>query len=202
MANEIEFKIEITKDEYKEFEKNNKNLIEGYVHKFDEYYNCPIKGNVIRIRKSDDDYYLCYKNKNFKGNVEVTAEYETKIKDPDVFRHIMEALNVSVFFTKKKDAMEVVFKNDPMKGKYNIEFVIINDKFYYIEIEWIADFTNKIMAIKLSGLQLSDSNDVIKFLEGKIKELGFDPRNKDSRSWIQIVKDNNPMKSRDPIDMA
>ena len=68
MANEIEFKIEITKDEYKEFEKNNKNLIEGYVHKFDEYYNCPIKGNVIRIRKSDDDYYLCYKNKNFNVN--------------------------------------------------------------------------------------------------------------------------------------
>ena len=27
MANEIEFKIEITKDEYKEFEKNNKKLI-------------------------------------------------------------------------------------------------------------------------------------------------------------------------------
>ena len=70
MANEIEFKIEITKDEYKEFEKNNKNLIEGYVHKFDEFYNCPIKGNVIRIRKSDDEYYLCYKNKNFKGKVE------------------------------------------------------------------------------------------------------------------------------------
>ena len=192
MANEIEFKIEITKDEYKEFEKNNKNLIKEYVHKSDEFYNCPTKGNVIRIRKSDDDYYLCYKNKNFNGKVEVTDEYETKIEDPDVFRRIMEALNVSVFFTKKKDAMEVVFKNDPMKDKYNIEFVIVNDKFYYIEIEWIADFTNKIM----------NANDAIEFLEGKIKELGFDPRNKDSRSWIQIVKDNNPMKSRDPIDMA
>ena len=192
MANEIEFKIEITKDEYKEFEKNNKKLIEEYVHKSDEYYNCPIKGNVIRIRKSDDDYYLCYKNKNFKGNVEVTDEYETKIEDPDVFRRIMEDLNVSVFFTKKKDAMEVVLKNDPMKDKYNIEFVIVNDKFYYIEIEWISEFTNKIR----------NSNDVIEFLEGKIKELGFNPRNKDSRTWIQIVKDNNPMKSRDPIDMA
>ena len=178
MANEIEFKIEITKDEYKEFEKNNKNLIEGYVHKSDEFYNCPTKGNVIRIRKTDDEYYLCYKNKNFKGKVEVTDEYETKIEDPDVFRHIMEALNISVFFTKKKDAMEVVFKNDPMKDKYNIEFVIVNDKFYYIEIEWIADFTNKIR----------NSNDVIEFLEGKVKELGFDPRNKDSRTWIQIVK--------------
>ena len=192
MANEIEFKIEITKDEYKEFEKNNKKLIEEYVHKSDEYYNCPIKGNVIRIRKSDDDYYLCYKNKNFKGNVEVTDEYEIKIEDPDVFRRIMEALNVSVFFTKKKDAMEVVLKNDPMKDKYNIEFVIVNDKFYYIEIEWISEFTNKIR----------NSNDVIEFLESKIKELGFDPRNKDSRTWIQIVKDNNPMKSRDPIDIA
>ena len=192
MANEIEFKIEITKDEYKEFEKNNKKLIEGYVHKSDEFYNCPIKGNVIRIRKSDDEYYLCYKNKNFKGKVEVTDEYETKIEDTDVFRHIMEALNVSVFFTKKKDAMEVVFKNDPMKDKYNIEFVIVNDKFYYIEIEWIADFTIKIR----------NSNDVIEFLEGKIKELGFDPRNKDYRTWIQIVKDDNPMKSRDPVDMA
>ena len=192
MANEIEFKIEITKDEYKEFEKNNKKLIKGYVYKSDEFYNCPIKGNVIRIRKSDDDYYLCYKNKNFKGNVEVTDEYETKIEDPDVFRHIMEALNVSVFFTKKKDAMEVVLKNDPMKDKYKIEFVIVNDKFYYIEIEWISEFTNKIR----------NSNDVIEFLESKIKELGFDPRNKDSRSWVQIVKDDKPMKTRDPIDMA
>ena len=45
MANEIEFKIEITKDEYKEFEKNNKKLIKGYVYKSDEFYNCPIKGN-------------------------------------------------------------------------------------------------------------------------------------------------------------
>ena len=79
-----------------------------------------------------------------------------------------------------------------MKDKYNIEFVIVNDKFYYIEIEWIADFTNKIR----------NSNDVIEFLEGKVKELGFDPRNKDSRTWIQIVKDDNPMKSRDPIDIA
>ena len=192
MANEIEFKIEITKDEYKEFEKNNKKLIKGYVHKSDEFYNCPIKGNVIRIRKSDDDYYLCYKNKNFKGNVEVTDEYETKIEDPDVFRYIMEALNVSVFFAKKKDAMEVVLKNDPMKDKYNIEFVIVNDKFYYIEIEWISEFTNKIR----------NSNDVIEFLESKVKELGFDPRNKDSRSWVQIVKDDNPMKTRDPIDIA
>ena len=192
MANEIEFKIEITKDEYKEFEKNNKKLIEGYVHKSDEFYYCSNIGSVIRIRKSDDEYYLCYKNKTFKGKVEVTDEYETKIEDPDVFRHIMKALNVPVSFTKKKDAMEVVLKNDPMKDKYNIEFVIVNDKFYYIEIEWVAEFTNKIR----------NSNEVIKFLEGKIKELGFDPRNKDSRPWIQIVKDNNPMKTRDPIDMA
>ena len=86
---------------------------------------------------------------------------------------------------RKKDAMEVVFKNDPMKDKYNIEFVIVNDKFYYIEIEWIADFTNKIR----------NSNDVIEFLEGKIKELGFDPRNKDPRTWVQIVKDEPYEKS-------
>ena len=145
--------------------------------------------------------YVEYLNKLKKEElIKIITDYnkmceifdETKIEDPDVFRHIMEALNVPVFFTKKKDAMEVVFKNDLMKDKYNIEFVIVNDKFYYIEIEWIADFTNKIR----------NSNDVIEFLEGKVKELGFDPRNKDSRTWIQIVKDDNPMKSRDPIDIA
>ena len=193
MANEIEFKVEITKKEYEDFKKNNKKMIKEFVSKSDEFYHKNDKGTVIRIRKSNDDYYLCYKEKTITSSkTEVTKEFETKIDDPDVFRHIMGALGESIFFKKTKDALEVVFDRDPLKDKYNIEFVIVNDKFYYIEIEWIADFTSKI----------KNSDDVIEFLEQKVRDLGFDPSNKDIRPWMQIIKDDAPMKTRDPIDEA
>jgi len=206
MANEIEFKVPIEEKDLKRFLENKPlwtslNLNTKYVEtKLDEFFENPEtnKGNVVRIRgvtilKSIDDffkpggknnkdskYYLCYKrkNKSSDGLSEITEEYETLIEDHTVFEKIMEACKHNIFFRKMKKAINVEFLQDKQRNNYNIEFVCVNDKFYYLEVEWIGNFNNV----------AKNPNEVIKYLENRCRDLGFDPTNKDPRMWREIVK--------------
>lgn len=213
MANEIEFKVEITREQLLHFfsdrARNLKVHARAAYMKLDEYYEAGSKekNEVIRIRGQypldsvsdflgfphlgEDDnevrgeYYLCYKEKTIVDGSEVSNEYESRIEDPNVFRKIMASKNIPMYFTKRKKALKVVFRDedDEMKEKYNIEFVIVNCRFYYIEIEWVSDFTD----------EYDTPDKVVKFLEEKIKLLGFDPSKKDSRTWKNIIESAEPL---------
>lgn len=209
MANEIEFKIKLSKEKFFEFFDSGRDHLnirnDGSYMKLDEYYEAGSKekNEVIRIRgeykfnsvdeflgrtvlKNANDivgeYFLCYKEKNIINGSEISSEYETKIDDPNVFRKIMASKNIPMYFTKRKRAMKIVFRDEDenLSKKYNIEFVIVNDNYYYIEIEWVSDFTET----------CNNSDKVIEFLEDKIKALGFDPSIKDPRYWRTIITED------------
>lgn len=212
MANEIEFKINVGKSGIKKILDtkyfNSKNLcLYGFNIKRDMYFESSKEGEVIRIRqaqsvgmsnidrffddikfneKSFSESYLCYKNKGFSedGKTEITNEYETQINDPEPFIKIMESKGVNVHFTKEKKSVLIEFVNDIYKNSYHIELVCVNNKHWYIEIEWIDE-------INENSVHFNTVDKIISYLDGLVLELGFDPFNsKDPRSWKEIVKND------------
>lgn len=209
MANEIEFKINVGKEGIKKILDtnyfNSKNLcLCGFNIKRDTYFEPSKEGEVIRIRqnqsvgmayvnkffeeikfneKAFSESYLCYKNKSFSddGETEVTNEYETSIENPEPFIKIMESKNSNVYFVKEKKSILIEISNDIRKNSYQIELVCVNNKHYYIEIEWVDD---------LLDANLNTVDKVIAYLEGIILELGFNPFKKDPRSWMEIIKND------------
>lgn len=209
MANEIEFKINVGKEGIEKILDtdyfNSKNLcLCGFNIKRDMYFKPSKEGEVIRIRqnqsigianvnkffeeiKFDDktfsESYLCYKNKGFSddGETEVTNEYETSIENPEPFIKIMESKKSNVYFIKEKKSILIEFSNDIYKNSYHVELVCVNNKHYYIEIEWVDDLLNA---------NFNTVDKVITYLEGRILELGFNPFEKDPRSWMEIIKND------------
>lgn len=209
MANEIEFKINVGEEGIKKILDtdyfNSKNLcLCSFTIKRDMYFKPSKEGEVIRIRqnqsigmanvnkffeeiKFDDktfsESYLCYKNKGFSddGETEVTNEYETSIDDPEPFIKIMESKKSDVYFIKEKKSILIEISNDIHKNSYHIELVCVNNKHFYIEIEWVGDLLNP---------NFNTTDKVISYLEGIILELGFNPFKKDSRPWMEIVKND------------
>ena len=209
MANEIEFKINVGEEGIKKILDtnyfNSKNLcLCGFNIKRDTYFEPSKEGEVIRIRqnqsvgmayinkffeeikfndKAFSDSYLCYKNKGFSndGETEVTNEYETPIENPEPFFKIMESKNSNVYFVKEKKSILIEISNDIYKNSYHIELVCVNNKHYYIEIEWVDD---------LHGPHFNTTDKVISYLEGIILELGFNPFEKDPRPWMEIMKND------------
>lgn len=209
MANEIEFKINVGKEGIEKILDtnyfNSKNLcLCGFNMKRDIYFRTSKEGEVIRIRQvqsvgcsnidkffdkiefNEDSFsesYLCFKNKGFSddGKTEITNEYETLIKDPEPFIKIMESKNVDIHFTKEKKSVLIEFIDDIYRNSYHIELVCVNNKHWYIEIEWID---------KIEDTHFNSIDNVISYLEGRILELGFDPHNKDPRPWKEIVKED------------
>lgn len=209
MANEIEFKINVGEEGIKKILDtnyfNSKNLcLCGFNIKRDMYFKPSKKGEVIRIRqeqsiemnninkffeeikfdeKTFSESYLCYKNKGFSddGETEITNEYETRIDDPKPFIIIMQSKDSNMYFIKEKKSILIEFSNDIYKNSYHIELVCVNNEHYYIEIEWVDD---------LLGPNFNTADKVITYLEGMILELGFDPFKKDSRPWMEIIKND------------
>lgn len=183
-------------------------IYDSFYDKNDYYYKSPNKDDVIRIRdeikrvfkmvkentnpfkccdKSDMIKalsFLCYKNKLIINGIEVNEEIETTIENEIVFDKIMESLGVEQYFHKNKKSILI----DSQTGdefvdygiKYNIELVCVNDKYYYLEAEYIG-LIGKDEKIK-------SASDAIKFLETrKIIKDNFDVSVKDPRSWIEII---------------
>ena len=217
MGNELEFKIKLTPKLIKSFMENDKIwrdndlYIDEIMIKKDSYYKnpyVPLKtGNIVRIRneyscgKYDEKVFLtnnitdeeieniqpeckssfiCFKEKTIVDGYEITKEFES-VNEEGVGEKIIEALGGKEYFSKEKKSISFNFFNDPNRGNFNIELVCVNKQYYYLEIEWVGDLTE----------ELSDSDKIFKYLENIVTKLGFDPSNKDPRSWMEIINSDN-----------
>lgn len=185
--------------------------IDEIMVKKDSYYKSPYvplkTGNIVRIRNeyscgkyndisfltdniTDEELekisseckesFICFKEKSVIDGCEITKEFES-INQEHVGEKIIEALGGKEYFSKEKKSISFNFFYDPNRGNFNIELVCVNKQYYYLEIEWVGDFTE----------ELSDSEKVFKYLENIVTKLGFDSSNKDPRSWMEIINGDN-----------
>lgn len=215
MHKEIEFKIEISKEDFIKFLENEeiwKSIyINGLLIKEDILYES--KKGVVRLRKNSaghlgdslDEFLfkdeilkskinsdICYKEKEIINGYESNKESESEVANPETFIKIMEAVGSKEKFRKEKRSISISFEDlSKFKqlnwGSYaiNPEFVCVNQKYLYLEIEAIVEVSPKYF---IDDINDSKINEVISILEEAVKTLGFDPSKKDPRPWTEIVK--------------
>ena len=136
---------------------------------------------VIRIRteQSDGDKksYFCLKFKTIQNGVEFNSENETLIQDEQPLELFMKYADYKKYFEKNKDSYAVYCNSDvDIEVEFHLELVIVNGH-KYVEIE-------------VTQSQL-ESDRISRALEAFVVQLGFDPTKKDSRSWMEIIRDKN-----------
>ena len=196
MSREIELKVPLSVEQFDRIQKiltQKEQLpsinIRGLSHilKSDEYFSRyhtheeRIKNNelrVIRLRTENDGKgeksFFCIKQKTIENGVEFNSEKETFVEDADVLRAFFEASGFIKWFEKKKDALSVyatVAENSDFEAHLELEKV---NSLPYIEIEYTKE--------DLPADQVRAS------LEQILLALGVDPKNRDSRSWAEILE--------------
>lgn len=196
MNREIEMKLPLTQDQYQSlFEKIQEPPFTKPIHliKSDTYfsrYDTPderkqaCKENkeprVIRIRtdectgqeapdtqnKSQKKSYFCIKNKSVQNGIEFNDEHESLIEDPEVLKLFFKVAGYKEYFHKSKDAYSTHYKD------FHLELEKVNG-LPYVEIE-----------VTTSTLP---ADTVRQNIEDFVKELGLDPKTRDSRSWMEII---------------
>ena len=210
MSREIELKVPLSEALFQKIQKilTEKNTVPSFqfhslshILKSDEYFSLyntheeRIKNKelkVIRLRtqtdsplepsgidmygddsESKEKAYFCIKHKTLENGVEFNSEYETFVENPDVLRKFFEATGYIKWFEKKKDALSV--------------FCTLSD---------FTDFEAHLEIEKVNGLPYAEieytkenvpSETVRPRLKEILRALGIDPKNRDSRSWAQII---------------
>ncbi|MBQ4378092.1 MAG: hypothetical protein II821_02705 [Treponema sp.] len=212
MSREIELKVPLTEEKFSKI----LNIISGkktspglqfhslsHLLKSDEYFSRykthekRIKNNelrVIRIRtektvplipsgidihgdtaESGEKAWFCIKRKTIENGIEFNSEEETVVEDAGVLRSFFAASGFIKWFEKNKDAFSVYcsFTEDSgRKFEAHLELEKVNG-LPYIEIEYTKDDF--------------EAGEVRKNLEKILTNLGVDPKNRDSRSWPEIL---------------
>ena len=196
MSREIELKVPLSVEQFDRIQKiltQKEQLpsinIRGLSHilKSDEYFSRyhtheeRIKNNelrVIRLRTENDGKgeksFFCIKRKTIENGVEFNSEKETFVEDADVLRAFFEASGFIKWFEKKKDALSVyatVAENSDFEAHLELEKV---NSLPYIEIEYTKEDL--------------PADQVRAGLEKILLALGVDPKNRDSRSWAEILE--------------
>lgn len=91
--------------------------------------------SCFRLRKKDDKAYIAYKNDYFNDNDEwlYSDEYEIKIDDFDVARHILENLGLKELI--KIESEKYIFTT----LDYEVVFEDVNGLGYFLEVEKLKD---------------------------------------------------------------
>ena len=190
MGKEIEMKVPVSENEFQrllDFASKTKSGVEHYLKK-DEYYSRydsdeerKTKGEpkVIRIRteKSDEEekHFFTIKYKTIENGTEFNDESETFIEDVSVLEKFLKVSDYKKYFEKTKESYSAYYDCDSDKQiVFHIELVIING-LHYVEIE-VTDSP-------------ADPKKVSAELEKFFTFLGLDSSKKDSRSWMQIIKE-------------
>lgn len=180
---ETEVKIEISPEQFVRFSEQTDFL---KVSKEDIYYSKfntkteRIENNepLVRIRKSNSDYYFTTKIKNIVDGIERNLERETKIDDKFVIENFLFDTGYHIYFQKSKEGFKKTIKEDDYE--INIEIFVVscnNKQKIYFEIEIISD--------KLSNSQ------AIELLKEKVSSFDLDFEKRDERSWISIFENNS-----------
>lgn len=177
---ETEVKIEISPEQFASFSEQADFL---KVSKEDIYYSKfntkteRIENNepLVRIRKSNSDYYFTTKIKNIVDGIERNLERETKIDDRFVIESFLFDIGYHIYFQKSKEGFKKTIKEDDYE--INIEIFVVscnNKQKVYFEIEVVSD--------KLLNSQ------AIELLKEKVSSFGLDFDKRDERSWISIFE--------------
>lgn len=138
---------------------------------------------VIRIRTEEYDIddkksckpksFFCIKRKSVENGIELNREDETFVEDISVVRDILKLGGFKRWFKKEKKAVSVHCEYGSLPG---IDF--------HLEVE-------EVNSLKYAEIEVCDGNqsaDVVrKALENFVEILGLNPKNRDSRSWVQII---------------
>ena len=196
MSREIELKVPLTLEQFDRIQKiltQKEQLssinIRGLSHilKSDEYFSRyhtheeRIKNKelrVIRLRTENDGKgeksFFCIKQKTIENGVEFNSEKETFVEDADVLRAFFEASGFIKWFEKKKDAISVyVTLSEKPDFEAHVELEKVNS-LPYVEIEYTKEDL--------------PADQVRAGLEQILLALGVDPKNRDSRSWAEILE--------------
>ena len=197
MSREIELKVPLTQEQFEKIHEilSGKKVLPAFnfhsfehIIKSDEYFSRyhsheeRIKNKelrVIRIRTEktdggDEKSYFCIKQKTIENGVEFNSEKETFVEDADVLRAFFEASGFIRWFEKKKDAISVyVTLSEKPDFEAHLELEKVNS-LPYIEIEYTKEDL--------------PADQVRAGLEKILLALGVDPKNRDSRSWAEILE--------------
>lgn len=201
MGREIEVKIPLSKED---FDRLFDSLILCKAHipgvdvvsssselivKRDEYYSkydsreerrAAGEPQVIRIRTEDisgvSKSYFTLKFKKKENGIELNKEDETFIQEPEVLREFFAEAGYHLFFDKVKKNYSANCQSDFFPG--------IN---FHAELENV----NNLLYLEVEVVQEEGEADVIKqSLFDFLKQLGLNPENRDSRSWMEILLGN------------
>ena len=198
MGREIEVKIPLSKED---FDRLFDSLILCKAHipgvdvvssssdlivKRDEYYSkynpreerrAAGEPQVIRIRTEEisgaSKSYFTLKFKKKENGIELNKEDETFIQEPEVLREFFAEAGYHLFFDKVKKNYSANCQSDFFPG--------IN---FHAELENV----NNLLYLEVEVVQEEGEADVIKqSLFDFLKQLGLNPENRDSRSWMEIL---------------
>jgi len=196
MGREIELKVPLSEEEYDYIKSviTRKAKVEGLelcsdcerLLKSDEYYSryasrqesrAAGEPQVIRIRGElsgdKNSSFFCIKRKSLENGIELNREDETFVEKPDVIRDILTLSGYHKFFEKKKDALSVYCSWEKLAGlHFHLELEIVN-QLKYIEVEVTEEDC--------------PADKVRHALEEFIALFGLDAKNRDSRSWMEIL---------------
>ena len=195
MAKEIEMKIPLSDTEYDRLLQ----LIKKgacstgkleHIFKKDEYFSrydseterkASDEPRVIRIRteKTDDEpeekSFFCFKFKTIQNGMEFNSENETFIQDGKILKQFLEISGYKKYFEKTKESWSQYYEPDWAQGIcFHEELVIVNGH-KYVETE-VTDSPIEPQIVKEG-------------LERFMSELGLDISKKDSRSWMEIIRE-------------
>lgn len=198
MSREIELKIPLFEEEFnfiydflcgKIFVKDI-HLIDfcekTFFTKKDEYYSkyktesLRRKNNeppVIRIRTNviggTEKSYFTIKHKTVENGIEINKEDETFIENAQVLRDFFALSGYFCWFSKEKKVCSAMCRFEKFPDiKFHLELEIVNN-LKYVEIE-VTDAKYSAKSIKSA-------------LNEFVQSLNLNPKNKDSRSWVQII---------------
>lgn len=179
---EIEIKIPMKKEDWEAMVENLKDVT-MYVFKKDTYYSkCDtvamrrtLQEPLIRIRDTSQSQYLTIKKKSVKDNVEVNEELESNIgQSIEAVLELLKLNGYSVWFEKNKKS----HRWSQILNHINLtcELVCVNGAYYYFEVE-AADYN-------------ASEKSAIEALKECVKKYGLKWKNRDSRSWVDIIQNH------------
>lgn len=202
MGREIEMKIPLTEGKFKELVDvfcYGKIDVEGIkviktcpdlVIKKDEYWSrynsreerlANKEPQVIRIRQEESEEkteaYFTLKHKTRQNGIELNKEDETFIEDPEVLRLFFIDAGYHKWFEKIKKNVGAYCTSSVLSGvEFHVELEDVNG-LKYIEVEVTTE---------------DGDADVIKSALGEfMKQCGLNPEDRDIRSWVEILGQNN-----------
>ncbi len=128
--------------------------------------------------KSAPKAFFCIKRKSVENGVELNREDETFVEKPEVVKDLLLFSGYHQFFEKRKDSFSVYCESEILPGcEFHLELEKVND-LKYIEVEVTDEDETRLSA------------DAVRIALGKFIELfGLDSSKRDSRSWMEILKD-------------